>query len=65
MNIRCPHCNAIIKKKASSRKGVAMIMIQANYLLKCPKCENNFNHYSAFGTEFAIPKENVLEEKLT
>ena len=64
MKIKCPHCGNTINKKAFAKKGMAVIMVQVNYVIKCPNCQQTFNHYSAFGTEFDVPNENVLQEKL-
>jgi len=41
-----------------------MIMVQVDYTIKCPVCKQSFNHNSAFGTEFELPEENVLQQKL-
>jgi len=64
MKIKCPHCGEVIEKKAASKRGVAMIMVQVDYTIKCPACKQSFNHNSAFGTEFELPEENVLQQKL-
>jgi len=65
MSIECPHCGYAIEKKPSSKNGVAIIMIQINYILRCPHCNKIFNDYSSFGTEFEIPNENVLQAKIS
>jgi rRNA maturation endonuclease Nob1 len=64
MKIQCPHCGNTIEKKTTSREGMAMIMVQVDFTIRCPACQTAFDHYSAFGTEFELPEENILERKL-